>query len=111
MIVLGLILMLACVGLAADAVIENTSIVSATVADRGITDLTLGTVFVSGAVLGLLFTLGLAMFFGGIGRAARKRRERRDLLARERDAYPAETSTDETTTATTDTGRHRLTRR
>jgi predicted phage tail protein len=112
MIVLGLLLMLACVGLAADAVIENSSVISATIADRGITDLTLGTVFVAGAVLGLLFTLGLAMVIAGIGRGARKRRERAELRERselataDRDAYPAETTT--TTAATA--GRHRAAR-
>ena len=105
MIVLGLLLMLACVGLAADAVIENTSFVSATVANRGVSDLSLGEVFVAGAVLGLLFALGMAMFAGGIGRSARKRRERKDLLARESDAYPADEATTTTTTATS--GRHR----
>lgn len=107
MIVLGLLLMLACVGLAADAVIENTSLVSATVADRGLTDVTLGTVFVAGAVLGLLFTLGLAMVIGGLGRSARRRRERAEL--RERAEMPAEAYPQETTTPVTTGvgGRHR----
>jgi len=108
MIVLGLLLMAACVGLAADAVIENTSLVSGTVLDRSVTDVSLGTVFVSGAVLGLLFTLGLLMLAAGIGRSARRRRERATLRERqaELDAYPA----DSTTTADTDAGRHRLSR-
>jgi hypothetical protein len=108
MIVLGLLLMLACVGLAADAVIENTSFVSATVADRGITDLTLGTVFVAGAVLGLLFTLGLALVVGGMGRSARRRRERAEL--RERAEMPAGEAYPQETTAPVATGvggRHR----
>ena len=110
MIVLGLLLMLACVGLAADAVIENTSLISATVANSSVTDLTLGSVFVAGAVLGLLFALGLAMFVGGFGRSARKRRERKELrernemLARDRDAYPEDEVTPMTTTTS---GRHR----
>jgi predicted phage tail protein len=106
MIVLGLLLMLACVGLAVDAVVENTSLVSATVADRAVTDMSLGTVFVAGAVLGLLFALGMAMLVGGIGRSARKRRERNELLARDRDAYPDDEVTP-TTTATATSGRHR----
>ena len=105
MIVLGLILMLACVGLAVDAVIENTSLVSATVLDRAVTDMSLGTVFVAGAVLGLLFALGMAMVVGGIGRSARKRRERNELLARDREAYPTEAETSAPATATS--GRHR----
>jgi hypothetical protein len=110
MIVLGFLLMLACIGLAADAVIENTSLVSATVADRAVTDMSLGTVFVAGCVLGLIFTLGMAMLVGGLGRSARKRRERNELrernemLARDNDAYPAD---DEVARETTTTGRHR----
>jgi uncharacterized protein HemX len=41
--------------------------------------------FVAGTVAGLLFALGLLMFTGGIGRAGRKRRERK-LAARETQA-------------------------
>jgi hypothetical protein len=106
MIVLGLLLMLACAGLAADAVIENTNLVSGTTFDRAITDVSLGTVFVAGTILGLVFAIGLAMLVGGLGRSARKRRERNEPIARDRDAYPEEA----TTTTSAGSGRHRLTR-
>ena len=77
MLLIGLLLMLGCAALAVDAVVENTSTMHAIAFDQQITDLTLGGVFVSGAVVGLLFALGLAMFTGGLGRASRRRRERR----------------------------------
>jgi uncharacterized protein HemX len=129
MMVLGLLLMLGCTALAVDAVVQNTSSVQAIAFDQSISGLTLGGVFVAGAVLGLLFALGLAMFASGIGRAARLRRERRALakdnadaeslraenarleqeLAAERDsaAYPSDTAADSTASTTTG-GRHRL---
>ena len=82
MVLLGLLLMLACIGLAVDAVVENASAISATAFNSSITDLSVGELFVAGAVLGLLFALGMALFTGGLGRAARRRRERKDLRVR-----------------------------
>jgi predicted phage tail protein len=125
MLLLGLLLMLGCVALAVDAVIQNTVTMHAVAFNQPITDLSLGALFIAGAVVGLLFALGLAMFTGGIGRAGRRRRERRlaeqnsaeadslraqnarleEQLAAERDgdatAYPAEPTTARTG------GRHR----
>ena len=49
----------------------------------------------------------LAMVVGGLGRSARRRRERSELLARERDVYPEETRTPATAVA----GRHRIAQR
>lgn len=77
MVLLGLLLMLGCVALAVDAVVQNTATMHAVAFNQPITDLTLGGLFIAGAVVGLLFALGLAMFSGGLGRAARRRRERR----------------------------------
>lgn len=77
MVLLGLLLMLGCVALAVDAVVQNTATMHAIAFNQPITDLSLGGVFIAGAVLGLLFALGLAMFTGGLGRASRRRRERR----------------------------------
>ena len=77
MVLLGLLFMLGCVALAVDAVVQNTATMHAIAFNQPITHLTLGGVFIAGAVLGLLFALGLAMFTGGIGRASRRRRERR----------------------------------
>jgi len=77
MVLLGLLLMLGCVALAVDAVVQNTATMHAIAFNQPITDLSLGGLFIAGAVVGLLFALGLAMFTGGLGRAARRRRERR----------------------------------
>jgi hypothetical protein len=77
MVLLGLLLMLGCVSLAVDAVVQNTATMHAIAFNQPITDLSLGGLFIAGAVMGLLFALGLAMFTGGLGRASRRRRERR----------------------------------
>ena len=127
MVLLGLLLMLGCVALAVDAVVQNTVTMHAIAFNQPITDMSLGAIFIAGAVVGLLFALGLAMFTGGLGRAARRRRERRlaeqnsaeaeslraentrleQQLAAERDAdsaaYPAEPM------PTSTRGRHRST--
>ena len=85
MILLGLLLMAACAALAADAVIQNSHAITATAFNQPISHLSLGALFVAGTVVGLLFALGLLMFTGGVGRAGRKRRERK-LAAREAQA-------------------------
>ena len=85
MILLGLLLMAGCAALAADAVIQNSHAITATAFNHSISHLSLGALFVAGAVVGLLFALGLLMFTGGVGRAGRKRRERK-LAARDAQA-------------------------
>lgn len=126
MILLGLLLMAACAALAVDAVIQNGQAVHAIAFNQPISHLSLGALFIAGAVLGLLFALGLLMFTGGIGRAGRKRRERRaeaDALREHNDRLSAQLEqerassapypsgdTDTTTTRTDDSrlsGRHR----
>jgi hypothetical protein len=77
MILLGLLLMAGCAALAVDAVVQNHGAIHAVAFNQPISHLSLGAIFVAGAVVGLLFALGLLMFTGGIGRAGRKRRERR----------------------------------
>src|SRR4051812_50138083 len=77
MILLGLLLMAACAALAVDAVVQNTSVMHAIAFNQPISHLSLGAIFVAGAVVGLLFALGLLMVTGGVGRPGRKRRERR----------------------------------
>jgi len=130
MVVLGLLLMLGCAALAVDAVVQNTGMMHAIAFNQSITHLSLGAVFVAGAVVGLLFALGMAMFAGGLGRAARSRRERRtavretaaetealreknEQLERElastratTEPYPSEGAADTTATG----GRHRVRR-
>jgi hypothetical protein len=131
MAVLGLLLMLGCAAVAIDAVVQNTEVMHAVLFNQPITGFSLGAVFVAGCVIGLLFALGMAMFFGGLGRAARIRRERRALrkdnadaealrernatlenrLATQDNAYPTEpaaTGTTTDTTTTDDAGRHRV---
>jgi uncharacterized protein HemX len=76
MVLLGLLLMLGCVALAVDAVVQNTAVLHAVAFSQPIDRLSLGALFVAGAVVGLLFALGFAMFAGGLGRASRRRRER-----------------------------------
>lgn len=85
MILLGLLLMAGCAALAVDAVIQNGHAIHAIAFNQPITHLSLGAMFVAGTVVGLLFALGLLMFTGGVGRAGRKRRERK-LAAREAQA-------------------------
>jgi hypothetical protein len=77
MIVLGLLLMLACAAVAVDVVVQNSNVLTAVLFNQHISQLSLGAIFVAGAVLGLLFTLGLVMLISGSGRAGRRRRERR----------------------------------
>jgi type VI protein secretion system component VasK len=85
MILLGVLLMLACAALAVDAVVQNTHVMHVVAFNQGISHLSLGAIFIAGAVLGCLFAFGLALFTGGLGRASRARRERR-MAARETDA-------------------------
>jgi hypothetical protein len=137
MALLGLLLMLGCAAVAADAVVQNTAVMHAVLFNQPVNGLSLGAVFVAGCVVGLLFALGAAMFFRGLGRAARIRRERRVLrrdnadaeALRERNAhlerqlatqdttaYPNEPATTTGTMGTTatdadtvdTTGRHRV---
>jgi hypothetical protein len=77
MILLGLLLASACIALAVDAVIQNTQVMHAIAFNQPIDHLSLGGLFVAGAVVGILFALGVLMMTSGIGRAGRQRRERR----------------------------------
>ncbi|MDQ1684014.1 MAG: hypothetical protein QOC82_751 [Frankiaceae bacterium] len=77
MILLGLLLMCACAAMAVDAVVQNGHITHAAAFNQPIDHLTLGGLFIAGAVLGIVFALGVLMFTGGIGRARRRRIERR----------------------------------
>jgi uncharacterized integral membrane protein len=132
MIVLGLLLMLACAALAVDAIVQNTQVMHAIAFNQPVSHLSLGAIFIAGAVTGLLFAMGLAMMTGGVGRASRKRRERRaaarearaenealrehnDRLAAELEntrasAYPEEPGTGAVATDVRErtSGRHRL---
>lgn len=80
MIVLGLLLVLACTATAVDAVVQNGHVLHATAFNQPIDHLTLGGIFIAGAVLGIVFALGVLMITGGIGRSRRRRLERRAAI-------------------------------
>ena len=80
MILLGLLLVLACSAMAVDAVVQNGHVLHATAFNQPIEHLTLGGIFVAGAVLGIIFALGVLMITGGLGRSRRQRLERRAAL-------------------------------
>src|SRR4051794_7846244 len=77
MILLGLLLASACIAVTVDAVIQNTQILHATAFNQPVDHLSLGGLFVAGAVVGIIFALGVLMITSGIARAGRRRRERR----------------------------------
>jgi len=77
MILLGLLLIAVCTAMAVDAVVQNTHVTHAIAFNQPIDHLTLGGLFIAGAVLGIVFALGVLMITGGIGRARRRRLERR----------------------------------
>lgn len=83
MILLGLLLIGACTAMAVDAVVQNGHITHAIAFNQPIDHLTLGGLFIAGAVVGIVFALGVLMITGGIGRSRRRRTERR---AAERDS-------------------------
>ncbi|MDQ1747211.1 MAG: hypothetical protein QOD07_1474 [Frankiaceae bacterium] len=80
MILLGLLLMCACIAMAVDAVAQNGHVTHATAFNQPIDHLTLGGLFIAGAVVGIVFALGVLMFTGGIGRSRRRRVERRNAV-------------------------------
>src|SRR5438067_13820939 len=71
--------MLGCVALAVDAIVQNTQIMNAVVFSQPFHGLSLGALFITGCVVGLLFALGLSLFIGGLSRSWAIRRERRAL--------------------------------
>jgi hypothetical protein len=76
MILLGLLLVLACTAMAVDAVVQNGHVLHATAFNQPIDHLTLGGIFIAGAVLGIVFALGVLLITGGLGRSRRRRAER-----------------------------------
>lgn len=131
MMLIGLLILLACGALAADLVVESNDNVSMTAFTYGFTGFTAGELFVIGAIVGVLFALGCALFAAGVGRRAERRRERRmvaaeseeaeslraenarlenELLAERSDdrSYPTEPATADTSATTRTGGRHRL---
>jgi uncharacterized integral membrane protein len=131
MFLIGLLVMLGCAALAADLVVESNDAASMTAFTYGFNGFETGEIFVLGAIVGVLFAVGMALLAAGIGRMVQRRRERRvlrresedaealraanarlesELLAERTDSrsYPSDPDTVETTDTTT--GRHRLRR-
>lgn len=93
MVVLGLLLAAIAAVVGVDIVLENTSRVSGTIFQQTVTGLSLGGVFLAGAIAALVFALGLWLLFGGAARARRRRQERRAALreaAQQKDSLAAE---------------------
>ena len=75
MIVLGLLLLLASGTVALGVVLSNTNATSVEGFGLTVSNITLGGLFLAGAVTGLIFMLGLAMLAAGSGRKRRRRIE------------------------------------
>ena len=93
MAVLGLILVVVAAVVGADIVLENTGSTTGTLFNQTVSDLSLGGVFLAGAVTALVLALGLWLLFGSAARARRRRQEakqqRREVVA-EKDTLAAE---------------------
>ena len=73
MIVLGLLLLLVSGAVGFGVVLSNTNSTSAEAFGLTLSNITLGGLFLAGAVTGLVFMLGLAMLVAGSGRKRRRR--------------------------------------
>src|SRR5690242_5230658 len=84
MVVLGLLLLLASGALTVGVVLDNTDAVSVAAYGQTASDLTLGGLFLAGAVTGAIAILGITMILAGLsrGRARRvvRKREMRDAV-------------------------------
>lgn len=80
MVVLGLLLIIIAVVFGADIVLENTASAVGKMFHQSVTNLSLGGIFLAGAVTALVLALGLWLVFGGAARKRRKRVERKSTL-------------------------------
>lgn len=80
MVVLGLLLIVATVVFGADVVLENTQHSGGTIFNQTINNLSLGGIFLAGAVTALLLALGLWLVLGGAARKRRKSVQRKSTL-------------------------------
>lgn len=85
MAVLGLILVLATGSLVAGLIVNNPQTTHFSVFGYGSYSLRPGALFVAGALAGLIFAIGLGLFFSGLRSAGRRRRERRHLVRTSRE--------------------------
>src|SRR5664279_1455544 len=82
MAVLGLILMVACGAVGAAFLLNKAHALDASVIGIGTLHYTVAGLFLVGALTGLLFTLGLGLFFSGLARSRRRAKQRRRERAR-----------------------------
>lgn len=85
MAVLGLILMVACGAVGAAFLLNKAHALDASVIGIGTLHYTVAGLFLVGALTGLLFTLGLGLFFSGLARSRRRSKQRRQLARTSRE--------------------------
>lgn len=85
MAVLGLLLMLAAGALTAGVVLSNTDKISAEAFGVTLSNVSIGGMFIAGALTALAFALGLWLVLRGMRRARRRRVERREIVRDTRD--------------------------
>ncbi len=80
MAVLGLLLLLLTGALTIAVLLRNTDPTTPHAFGQTVQNVSLGELFLAGAVTGLLFALGLYLLFRGLGRARRRKVERRRIM-------------------------------
>lgn len=85
MAILGLILLLACGATAAAFLLNNDDAVTTSLLGIGSLHFTVAGLFLTGALVGLLFAVGLWLFFSGLARSRRRSVERRRLTRSSRE--------------------------
>lgn len=85
MAIFGLILLVACGAVAAAFLLNNTAAVDTSLLGIGSLHFTVAGLFLTGALVGLLFAVGLGLFFRGLARSRRKATERRRLARQSRE--------------------------
>jgi len=80
MVVLGLLMIIIAVLFGADVVFENTASATGKMFHQSVSNLSLGGIFLAGAVTALVLALGLWLVFGGAARKRRKRAARKTTL-------------------------------
>jgi uncharacterized protein HemX len=85
MAIFGLILLVACGVVAAAFLVNNSDAADTSLIGIGSLHFTVAGLFLIGALVGLLFAIGLGLFFTGLARARRRAAERRRLARKSRE--------------------------
>ncbi len=80
MVVLGLLLVVIAAVVGIDIVAENTTGTNGMIFQQTVTGLSLGGIFLAGAITALVLALGLWLMLGGLARSRRKRVARRSVI-------------------------------